>query len=185
MAQDVAPAERPVERVSFNAKTFGKGEISVLTLLAVVIAVVGAWGGIVPYVGGFFGFGLNDAPAWHWTLQRALLDLIPGGTALFASLLLVGTRPALEMGTGRLIAGLALALVMLAGTWLVLGPAAYQAIAPGGSVPAPHGAPGWVFIALLGYHYGPGLLLVALGAGALGLLPRGGISRRRVVAWSD
>lgn len=185
MAQDLAPSERPVERVPFTAKTFGKGEISVLTLLAVMIAVVGAWAGIVPYVGGLFGFGLNDAPAWHWTAARALLDLLPGGVALLAALLLLGTRPALAMGTGRLVAGLALLLVMLAGAWLVLGPSAYLAIAPGSSVPATHGAPTWVFTRLAGYHYGPGLVLVACGAGALGLLPRGGVRRRRVVAWSE
>jgi hypothetical protein len=174
-----------VERVPFAAKTFGKGEISVLTLLAVMIALVGVWSGIVPYVGGLFGFGLGDAPAWHWTVQRALLDLVPGGAALLAALLLLGMLPALAMGTGRLVAVLALVLVMLAGSWLVLGPSAYLAIAPGSGVPAPHGSPGWVFIQLVGYHYGPGLVLVAFGAGALGLLPRGGITRRRVVAWSE
>ena len=177
MAQDLAPSERPAEQVSFTAKTFGKGEISVLTLLAVMIAVVGTWAGIVPYVGGFFGFGLGDAPAWHWTLDRALLDLIPGGAALFAALLLLVTRPALAMGTGRLVAGLALLLIMLAGVWLVLGSGAYHVIVPGSRLPT--------FTQLLGYHYGPGLLLVGFGAGALGLLPRGGVRRRRVVAWSE
>lgn len=185
MAQELAPSERPLERVPFTAKTFGKGEISVLTLLAVMIALVGAWGGIVPYVGGFFGFGLSDAPAWHWTTERAVLDLLPGAAALFAALLLLVTRPALAMGTGRLVAGLALFLVALAGSWLVLGPGAYSAIAPGSNLPTPHGPPGWVFTQLVGYHYGPGLVLVALGAGAFGLLPRGGVTRRRVVAWSE
>jgi len=185
MAQEMAPSKQPAERVPFSAKTFGKGEISVLTLVAVMTAVVGAWGAIVPYAGSLFGFGLNDAPAWHWTAARALLDLTPGVAALLGALLLVGTRPALAMGTGRLVAVLALVLVMLAGAWFVLGPSAYQAIAPGSSPPAPHGASSWVFTQLVGYHYGPGLVLVALWSGALGLLPRGGVKKRRVVAWSE
>ena len=172
--------DRPVAGPGVT-RTFGAGKLSLMGVLAVCIAVVGAWAGIVPYVGAFFGFGMGDAPAWQWTTDRAILNLIPGAAAVLAALILSGSLLPLALGGGRALSAFAALLAMVAGAWLVLGPSALSAIIGPTGVPAPHGGAGWVFTQLVGYHLGPGILLAVLGAWVMGLLPRGGIRRHRPV----
>src|SRR5574340_782616 len=54
----------------------GIGTLGVLTLL------VGAWGGIVPFVGPIFGFSADGTVAWYWNMPHALLWLAPGAAAV-------------------------------------------------------------------------------------------------------
>ncbi len=148
----------------------GGTRTSLLWLLSVATLLVGAWAGLVPYVGPLFGFGQGDAGAWQWTTDRAFLNLIPGAAGVFAGLLLFLS---LALGWGRGLAGFAGLLAAVAGAWLVLGPSAYGAVIGSTSLDTVHFGPVWNFTIRVGYHLGPGLLLVAFGAWTMGLLPRG------------
>ena len=156
----------------------GAAKISLLWLLAVATLLVGAWAGMVPYVGPLFGFGQGDAGAWQWTTDRAFLNLIPGAAGVLAGLLLLLT---MAFGRGRGLAAFAGLLAAVAGAWLVLGPSAYGALIGSTTLETVHFGPVWNFVIRVGYHLGPGLLLVAFGAWTMGLLPRGTV-RRHVVA---
>ncbi len=157
----------------------GAAKISLLWLLSVATLLVGAWAGIVPYVGPLFGFGQGDVGAWQWTTDRAYLNLIPGAAGVLAGLLLLLT---MAFGWGRGVAGFAGMLAAVAGAWLVLGPSAYGALIGSTTLEIPHFGPSWNFVIRVGYHLGPGLLLVAFGASTIGLLPRDTVRRHAVAS---
>lgn len=130
-----------------------------------LIVVLGAWGGIVPFIGPTFGFSADGAGSWHWDLAHALLSLAPGAAACAAGLLILTgatTRMSHPFSSG--LAGL---LAILAGAWFVLGAVAWPVMYNVGS----YFAPGTAMTELeyfVGYFGGAGCLLIALGAFVLG-----------------
>jgi hypothetical protein len=170
------PALEPVAK-----PTMGFAKLSMLGLLALATIVVGAWAGLIPYIGPMFGFGVTGEAPWSWSMERVYLDLVPGAAAVLAGFLLLLSVPAAAAGRGRFLAGFGGLLAVLAGAWLVVGPSAYATLAGGTASDAGHGY--WGFLLSLGYHLAPGLLLVVFGAWAWGLLPRGRV-RHRMVATS-
>lgn len=161
-------AAEPVERgtrlhrwrTDGTARPAGYGTIGILAVL------LGAWGGIVPYVGPVFGYSSNGAGSWVWSLQHAVLYLIPGAAALFAGLLLLGMVPRSWLGRGRLGGSFAGWLLILCGAWFVLGPFAWPILHAGSPVFATT-SPANMFAHEVGYNLGTGLLLAVLGAMAL------------------
>jgi|ERR1700694_2660614 len=137
----------------------------VLGLLAILI---GAWAGIVAYVGPSFGYSADGSGSWEWTLQHTVLHLVPGAAAVLAGLLTAAHG-------GRSTSRLAGFLLLLCGAWLVLGPSAWPALNSTEGVFAP-ASPVRSFLNQLGYNLGPGLILVALG----GMSLRPGLRRQRV-----
>src|SRR5207237_9009105 len=79
---------------------------------AILILLLGIWGGIVPFVGGYFGYP-SGAPTWHWSMTNAMLSVAAGAVAVFGSLLMMSGRPSM----GRL-GGL---LALIGGARLILG----------------------------------------------------------------
>ena len=171
------PALEPVAR-----PTMGFAKLSMLGMLALATIAVGVWAALVPSIGPLFGFGINGAAAWSWDTDRAILDLLPGAVAVLAGLLLLLSVPAAAAGRGRFLGGMGGLLAVLAGAWLVVGPSAYGALTGNPAYDIGRGAgPYWGFLLSLGYHLAPGLLLVAFGGWAWGLLPRGRV-RHHLVA---
>ena len=67
---------------------------------------LGAWGGIVPFVGPIFGFSADGSPAWTWNLPHALLFLAPGAVAFVGGLAIIaGGRSVLGRHVGLALAG--------------------------------------------------------------------------------
>jgi hypothetical protein len=136
--------------------------IAGIRLTGLWIALLGAWGAIVPYVGPTFGYpepaGSNQA-AWQWTAASWQFHLVPGVVAVVAGLLLM---------SGASVGGL---LGLLAGAWFIVGPEvrlAWASHVHAGALPT--GASKWMqALTPIGYHLGTGLLMCALGAFALGL----------------
>ena len=68
--------------------------------------LVGAWGGIVPFVGPIMGFNADASASWHWDLVHALLWAAPGALCVVFGLALLARIPR-SLG-GRARAGSAL-----------------------------------------------------------------------------
>jgi hypothetical protein len=126
-------------------------------LLGLVLILLGAWGGIVAYAGPRIGYRMDSAGAWDWTTSRWELHAAPGAAVVLGGLLLMVAAP-------RIIARFGAMLAVLGGIWLVVGPlfasmwlgsAAETRVASSSLMDAARP---------LGYHYGTGVLIVAVAA---------------------
>jgi hypothetical protein len=137
-----------------------------LGAVGVVALVVSAWGGIVPYVGPTFGFSGNGLGSWHWNLSQAVLALIPGAIGcLFAVSLMGRTAAGATLRRVGLTGGGLLAIA--SGAWFVIGPLSWPVLVNGGHyfvASTPLGELEYQ----VGYALGPGLILAACGAFAIG-----------------
>ncbi len=131
-------------------------------LSALLIIALGAWGGLIPFVGPYFHYGFGSGHAWHYSANRLWLDIVPGAVAVFAGLMLFTSahRP-----SGVFAGWLAVA----AGAWFAIGTSVSLLWHHGGD---PIGAPigGYVrqMVEQLGFFYGLGVLIAALAAFAMG-----------------
>jgi hypothetical protein len=124
-----------------------------------LMILVGAWGGISPYLGPSIGYRLDTTPAWTWTTANWELNLAPGAAVVLAGLVV--------LFGGRFSAWWAGVLALAGGSWFVLGPifasmwlGPAQARVASTSLSQVTGP--------LGYHYGTGLVIVVLAAWSLG-----------------
>lgn len=123
-------------------------------IIGTVIILLGAAAVALPFVGPLFGFGMGPDPvAWEVTQPRIVRHVIPGAAIILGGLLLLPRARASHVLGG--------ALAVVGGVWLTLAPVVL------GRVTDP--APALVDVLRpLTYHYGTGLVIVALAAYALG-----------------
>lgn len=132
-----------------------------LGLLGLLIVLLGAWGGIVPYIGPRFGYRASGSGSFHWTTTHSLLYLAPGAVAVAWGLIILATLAA-SGGRGLPVVKVLAALGVIAcGAWFVLGPVVWP-IFSSAVVFAP-ATPLVRFVNEVGYNLGPGLLLAILG----------------------
>src|SRR5436189_5671606 len=81
-----------------------------------LIAVLGIWGALIPFMGPYFDYSFGVNSTWHYTSDRLWLDILPGAVALVGGLLIVlaATRAAGVLGAW---------LAVSAGAWFAIGPA--------------------------------------------------------------
>ena len=79
-----------------------------------LIALLGIWGALIPFVGPYFDYSFGTNSTWHYTADRLWLNILPGALALLAGLLLL---TASRRTTGSLGGWLA----VTAGTWGTIG----------------------------------------------------------------
>jgi hypothetical protein len=123
-----------------------------------LVMLLGAWSGIVSFVGPTFGFSADGTGSWDWNLAHGLLFLVPGAAAFVAGLVL--------MLGDRSLRGMAGLLAALSGAWLVVGPLAWRVLE--GSTFFVGASPLRSLAYWVGYSLGPGALLIGFGAFALG-----------------
>jgi hypothetical protein len=141
-----------------------------LGAVGLVALVVSAWGGIVPYVGPTFGFSADGVGSWHWNLAHAVVALIPGAIGcLFAVSLMGHTAAGATLRRVGLTGGGLLAIV--SGAWFVIGPLAWPVLVNGGHYFVTSSPLGELEYQV-GYALGPGLILAACGAFAIGWAAR-------------
>jgi hypothetical protein len=83
-------------------------------LSGVLLILLGAWGGLVPFAGPYFHYAYTPDTAWHFTLARLWLEILPGAAAVVGGALVT-------VSTRRLVAGGGAILAALGGAWFTLG----------------------------------------------------------------
>ena len=137
------------------------GTVGLLTLL------VGAWAGIVPFVGPLFGYNATGTPAWTWNLEHALVWLVPGAVAVVFGMTMLALAPMARTGMSRLGPTWEGFIVACCGSWLVISPLAWRvlegvpSIRPAGTTTE--------LVYWIGYDLGPGVVLAVLGGMAMGI----------------
>ncbi|MHB1585010.1 MAG: hypothetical protein ACYC0E_14790, partial [Acidimicrobiales bacterium] len=137
-----------------------------LVLLGLVTLLLGAWGGIAPFVGPTFGYRPAGRSSWHWNEAHGLLAVAPGAVAVLVGLLLMGVAPGVVAGRGRLRLLVLGAVLLACGGWFVVGPTAWPVVHGGAYFHG--GSPLHVLVDRIGASFGPGVLLAICGGIALG-----------------
>ena len=133
-----------------------------LALTAVLVAVVGAWGGIAAFAGPALGFSADGTTAWYWDMAHAVLWLVPGAATVALALAVLGFVPSTRRGRGRLGTAAAGMAIIACGAWFVVGPTAWPTLHPSTAVFTP-ASPLRELAYEVVYSLGPGTLLLALG----------------------
>lgn len=125
-----------------------------------LLALAGAWGALIPFLGPRFNFGYTPAQEWAWTTARGWFEVLPGAAAVCGGLLLIASRNRVTAMLGGLLA-------VMAGAWFVTGPR----LAPLfdlGTIGDPVGATERKRAVLeLSYFTGLGVLIVLIGGFAM------------------
>jgi hypothetical protein len=127
-----------------------------------LIALLGVWVALIPFVGPYFDYSFGTNATWHFTTDRLWLDILPGVLAVLAGALL--------LVTGHRLAGIFGGwLAIVAGAWLVVGPSVSLTWERGrGPIGRPLFGSTRQMLELIGYFYGAGVLIAGLGAFAIG-----------------
>jgi hypothetical protein len=142
-----------------------------------LIALLGIWGAVIPFVGPYFDYSFGVNSTWHYTTDRLVLCILPGAAALVGGVLIV---KAASRGAGAFGGWLA----VLAGGWFVIGPALSRVWEhTGGPIGPPLFGTTRQALELIGYFYGLGAVMIALAAFAVGrFASRPAIVEEEVVA---
>jgi hypothetical protein len=123
-----------------------------------LVAVLGIWGGIIPFVGPYFHYAYTPDIAWHYTTGRLYLEILPGAGALLGGMIMMwaGSRHAALFGSLVAIAS---------GAWFALG----NVFAPLWTVANPAGGPAssgldMRILEQIGFFSGLGIVIVLLAA---------------------
>lgn len=129
----------------------------------IALVLLGIWGGIIPFVGPIFSFAYTPDTAWHYTMGRLWLEILPAAATVLGGLILLGSasRVAIQFGAW---------LAAAAGAWFVVGQIfsrLWTGGAPAAGVPA--GASTLqIVLEQIAFFAGLGVVIVFFAALALG-----------------
>jgi hypothetical protein len=153
--------------------------------IGVLLILLGAWGGIVPFVGPYFGFAYTPDKAWAYTSGRLWLSIVPAAAAILGGLIVLASDGAAPFGAF---------LAALGGIWFIIGPlvSVYKLASHGiatGSPVVSHGAlfdPATMrFLEQVGFFYGLGVVILFFAAVSLGEVIVAQMAARRYAQWQD
>ena len=136
----------------------------------VLLILLGAWGGLVPFVGPYFHYAYSPDKAWAYTSGRLYLSIAPGAAALVGGLLVV-------LASHRAVGIFGAFVAALGGAWFIFGAQVTAIVVTNGSIrpgTALAGATGPLssaarqFLESVGFFTGTGVLIVFLAALAMG-----------------
>jgi hypothetical protein len=81
--------------------------------IGVLLALLGLWGGLIPFIGPYFHYAYTPDKTWDYTTARLWLEILPGAAAFLG-----GVFVAARNRTG---AAFGAALAAAAGAWFALG----------------------------------------------------------------
>ena len=79
-----------------------------------LLALLGIWGALIPFIGPYFHYAYTPDKAWTYNTGRLWLEILPGAAALLGGLMLIVAR-------GRHTALFGAFLGILSGAWFALG----------------------------------------------------------------
>lgn len=135
--------------------------------LGVITLLISAWGGIIPYLGPTFSFSADGTSSWSWSLTHSVLALVPRAIGCVVAFSFLAPLPASAVTRRRATLSVAGLVAVVCGAWFVIGPLAWPIVNNTGPY----------FVATnplrgvanqVGYSFGPGLILAACGAFAMG-----------------
>jgi hypothetical protein len=140
--------------------TRSRGALSGLLLM-----LLGAWGGIIAFVGPYFQYAYTPDVTWTYNTQRLWLEILPGAAAFAGGLVLVMAAHRVEALAGACLAA-------AAGAWFTLGtvlsplwhPASPAAGLPVGSTTTIR------VLEQIGFFTGLGVVIAIIAAMAIGRL---------------
>lgn len=148
----------------------------------VLLMLLGAWGGLIPFVGPYFGYAYTPDKAWAYTSGRLWLSVVPGAAVFVGGLLALVTALTARVGAVLAAAG---------GAWFVIGQFVTPVAVPSGSIspgapviggsPA-FGAPTMRLLEGIGFYYGLGIVVVFLAGLVLGEVIVSRLAARRLLA---
>jgi hypothetical protein len=137
-----------------------------------LLILLGAWGGLVPFIGPYFGFYYGANQTWLYTSGRLWLSVLPAAAAFLGGLIVLGLPRLSALGA---------LLAALGGAWFVLGTPVLAVAKPGTGPGSPGSAAGAMFspatmhlLENIGFFSGLGVVIVFFAAVALG---RSGVTR--------
>jgi hypothetical protein len=148
-----------------------RGAISGLLLV-----LLGAWGGVIAFVGPYFHYAYTPDSAWSYTSGRLWLEILPGAGAVAGGVIALASasRPAAMFGAW---------LAAISGAWFALGTVIGHAWAGSGlSAGTPVGGTVTRAVEQIGFFTGLGVAIVFLAALALGRLSVVGIRESAIPA---
>jgi hypothetical protein len=83
-------------------------------LSGVLLILLGAWGGLIPFVGPYFHYAYTPDSSWTFTASRLWLEVLPGVATMLAGLIVTAT-------SSRAAAQLASLLAGISGVWFAIG----------------------------------------------------------------
>lgn len=133
-------------------------------LSGTLLLLLGAWGGIIAFVGPYFHYSYTPAVAWTYNTDRLWLEILPGAATFLGGLLLVVT-------SRRILAMFGALLAAVSGAWFALGTVlspVWKGSLAGGT---PTGTTTTMrVLEQIGFFTGLGVVIVFLAAVALGRL---------------
>lgn len=151
--------------VGAHVGRFGLGTVGLL------LVVMSAWGGIIPFVGPAFGYSADGVGSWHWSLAHVVVSLVPGALAFVIGLMVLASARGMVIGRGRLGLATAGLIVLACGAWFAVAPWAWPVIHNDHAYFAP-ASPLRSLAYVGGSAVGPGLIVAACGAFFLGWASR-------------
>jgi hypothetical protein len=145
-------------------------------LSGALLALLGAWGALIPFIGPYFHYAYTPDTAWTYTAGRLWLEIAPGAAAVLGGLILLASalRPMAMFGAGLAAAG---------GAWFIIGTLLHP-LGPGaGWFTAGSPASSTTVLRVMeqiGFFYGLGAAILFFGALALGRLSVVGVVDARL-----
>lgn len=136
----------------------------------VLLILLGAWGGLAPFIGHYLHFGYTPDKAWAYTSGRLWLSVVPGAAALLGGLMVAAA-------SNRAVGWFGAFLAAVGGAWFVVGAPVTAVAVKSGSINPGRAFGGTlgslsvttkVFLEQLGLFTGVGVLILFIGAVALG-----------------
>lgn len=128
-----------------------------------LLVLLGIWGGLIPFVGPLFGYAYTPDTAWHFTMGRLWLEILPAAATVLGGFLLLASADRRVTLFGGWLAA-------VAGAWFAVGPTVSRlfngGVAAAGSPAAT--ASTQAVLEEVGFFIGLGVVVVFLAALGLG-----------------
>lgn len=142
-------------------------------LSGLLLVLLGAWGGLIPFIGPYFHFAYTPDQPWSYTADRFWLEILPAAATICGGLMMLATVSRALAHAGGLAAA-------ASGAWFVAGGLAGPVWTATGWSQLPQGGPLHQAAEQFAFFYGLGAAILFIAGLALGRFAVAGSRYRRV-----